>query len=604
MKKLFFCLFTLLVSISVCSQDLNLIPKPEFVERKEGVFTINAATQIFYNQKDVGDIINFLNEFLDENYGFKLSEKHSLKDQKRGIQFILDSKATDESYNLSINNNAVIVKGGKAGLFYGLQTLLQLMPLEKTSAIQLPQLEVNDKPRFGYRGAMLDVGRYFFTVDEVKRFIDLMAHYKLNIFHWHLTEDAGWRIEIDKYPLLTEIGAWRRGTQREHPAESFDRLPHGGYYTKEQIKDVVAYAQKRNINIIPEFDMPGHTLAVLAAYTELSCTGGPFKVLENWGIQQDVLCAGNEKTYEFIEDVLDEILEMFPYEIIHIGGDEAPKDRWKACPKCQQKMKDEGLKNEDELQSYFVKRVGTYLQGKNRKMLGWDEIMEGGLAPNAMVMSWRGEEAGIEAAGMQHEVVMSPTSYMYLDYYQGAPEAEPINIGGHVTLERVYSFEPVSPKISLENQKYIVGLQGNLWMEFIHSQAKLDYMAFPRLLAVAEVGWSSKEKDFQDFRQRVRHNLQWLDKKGVNFRIPDAIVPQPTQIKGNEIEVELNPSIEGAKLYYTLNGQDPMQYGKLYNNPVKIDVSDKDIELKYIIRTKTGRVSGTRSIQYKKTDNQ
>lgn len=602
MKKLFFCLFTLLISLSIFSQDLNIIPKPEIIERKNGFFTINSTTQILYNQKEVVEIANFLNEFLNENYAFELTEKHSLRNQERAINFILDNKVMDESYTLSINNNAVTLKGGKAGLFYGLQTLLQLMPLENTSGIKLPQVEISDKPRFGYRGALLDVGRYFFTVDEVKRFIDLMAHYKLNIFHWHLTEDAGWRIEIDKYPLLTEIGAWRRGTQREHPIESFDRLPHGGYYTKEQIKDVVAYAKKRNINIIPEFDMPGHTLAVLAAYPELSCTGGPFKVLENWGIQQDVLCAGNEETYSFIEDVLDEILEMFPSEIIHIGGDEAPKDRWKACPKCQQKMKDEGLKNEDELQSYFVKRVGAYLQSKNRKMLGWDEIMEGGLAPNAMVMSWRGEEAGIEAARMRHEVVMAPTSYMYIDYYQGAPESEPVNIGGNVTLERVYSFEPVSPKIPIENQKYIVGLQGNLWMEFIHSQPKLDYMAFPRLLAVAEVGWSNKEKDFENFQKRVGYNLQWLDKRGINFRIPDAVEIKSIEAK-EKIKIELMPSMEGSKLYYTLNGQDPMQYGKLYNNPIRVDLSDGDVELKYIIRTKTGRVSGTRSLKYKKSEN-
>lgn len=604
MKKLFFFLITLLVSLSVSSQRLNIVPKPEVVEMKNGYFTINLATRILYNQKDVVYIADFLNDFLDENYDIRLDGKLGSKSKARAINFILDNIVTDESYNLSINNNSVIITGGKAGLFYGLQTLLQLMPVDRASTIQLPQLEIKDKPRFGYRGALLDVGRYFFTVDEVKRFLDLMAHYKLNIFHWHLTEDAGWRIEIDKYPLLTEIGAWRRGTQREHPLESFDRLPHGGYYTKEQIRDVVAYAQKRNINIIPEFDMPGHTLAVLAAYPELSCTGGPFKVLENWGIQQDVLCAGNEETYQFIEDVLGEMLELFPYEIFHIGGDEAPKDRWRACPKCQQKMKEEGLKNEDELQSYFVKRVGAYLQSKNRKMLGWDEIMEGGLAPNAMVMSWRGEEAGIEAASMHHEVVMVPTSYLYIDYYQGTPELEPMNIGGHVTLERVYSFEPVSPKIPVENQKYIVGLQGNLWMEFIHTEEKLDYMGFPRLLAVSEVGWSSKEKDFQDFQKRVGHNLQWLDKKGVNFRIPDAIGAQSMETDEKEIDVALTPPMEGAKIYYTLNGQDPMQYGTLYNKPFKINLSDKDaVELKYIIRTKTGRVSGTRIVQYKNKNN-
>ena len=302
---------------------------------------------------------------------------------------------------------------------------------------------------------MLDVARYFFSVDEVKRFIDLMAFYKLNTFHWHLTEDAGWRIEIDKYPLLTRIGAWRRGTQSNHDPESFDRLPHGGYYTKEQMKQVVAHAASRNITVIPEIDMPGHTLSILAAYPEYSCTGGPFKVLEHWGIQEDVLCAGKEITYDFIEDVLDELLEIFPSEVIHIGGDEAPKNRWKACPDCQARMKNEGLENEDELQSYFVKRVGTYLQSKGRKMMGWDEILEGGLAPNAMVMSWRGEEGGIEAARMGHEVVMAPNVYMYLDYYQGIPDEEPSIYGAMCPCKGIRVRAIHAPHTS-KNHKYIV----------------------------------------------------------------------------------------------------------------------------------------------------
>lgn len=596
---LIFCLITLISNKAIAS-ELNIIPKPLNSTQGVGYFSLNSSSSIIYNNDEIAYLAHFLNDFLHVNFKrtlpYQKSPEQTSSEEKSGtISFILDSNIQDESYQLSIKPNSVTVTGSEAGLFYGLQSIKQLISPYETGSIKLPVAEIIDKPRFEYRGAMLDVARYFFSVEEVKRFIDLMAFYKLNTFHWHLTEDAGWRIEIKKYPLLTQIGAWRRGTQSNHDPASFDRLPHGGFYTQEQIKDVVEYAQQKNITIIPEFDMPGHTLTVLAAYPEVSCTGGPFKVLEQWGIQEDILCAGNEHTYKMVEDILDEILELFPSEIIHIGGDEAPKERWKACHKCQAKMEEQNLQNEDELQSYFIKRVSTYLQSKGRRALGWDEIMDGGLAPNTMVMSWRGEEGGIKAAQLGHEVVMAPNVFMYLDYYQGVPEEEPLNIWGDVPLRRVYEYEPFSPQIPAENHKYIIGVQGNLWMEYIHSLPKLDYMAFPRLAAVAEVNWSEPEKDFDDFQTRLSYNLRWLDKKGINFRVPNPIGLRNIETNETKTEITLNPPIQNSVIYYTLDGRDPLQYGIKYESPIKIDLSEDDsVELQTVVRTETGRVSGTR----------
>lgn len=591
------------VSFVIAQHSINIIPKPQQVELKEGMFLLDANTMISYNHKDSRDVVSFLNDFLNKNYQISLQTTQSSRLQPHTIHFNMDATVQDESYTLNISHNGVEIKGGYAGLFYGLQSLLQLMPVQHTSIIKLPQVAIYDSPRFQHRGAMMDVGRYFFPVEDVKRFIDLIAAYKLNVFHWHLTEDGGWRVEIKKYPLLTEIGAWRRGTQINYgPHHSFDKLPHGGYYTQEQMKEVVEYARKRNITVIPEIDMPGHTLALLAAYPEVSCTGGPFKVLEQWGIQEDILCAGNEKTYQMLEDILDEMLEIFPSKIIHIGGDEAPKKRWKACPLCQNKIKTEGLKNEDELQSYFIKRIAMYLESKERRIIGWDEIMEGGLVPGAMVMSWRGETGGIQAAQMQHEVVMVPNNYLYFDYYQDAPESEPFNIGGHLPLDQVYSYDPCSSQIPTEYHPYVVGLQGNIWGEFIHTREKLDYMGFPRLLAVAEIGWSSKEKDLVDFRKRLAANLRWLDKKQVNFRIPEPIgVAKENIINTTSFQISLEPPVEQSKIYYTLDGSDPVQYGILYKTPIEINLAEKDsVELNYVIRTETGRISGTRKSIYKK----
>ncbi len=587
------------VTFLALPNEPDIIPKPFSLIKKEGTFVFNANTKIYRNYEEDILVTGFVNDFLRDNYGFDLNVRHSAS-VRDGINFVLDRSFEKEAYELTIDSRSVVIKGNTEGLFYGLQSLLQLMPVEASASLALPQVEIKDKPRFGYRGAMLDVGRYFFTVESVKRFIDLMAYYKLNTFHWHLTEDAGWRIEIKKYPLLTQVGAWRRSTQTDNKNtdQSFDRLPHGGYYTQPQIRDIVAYARQRNVTIIPEIDMPGHMLAALAAYPHLSCTGGPFKVLEQWGIQKDVLCAGNEETYRFLEDVLDEVMELFPSEIIHIGGDEAPKDRWKECPKCQAKIKQENLKDEHELQSYFVKRIGKYLESKGRRMLGWDEIMEGGIADNAMIMSWRGEEGGIEAAKHKHQVVMAPTHYLYLDYYQGDPATEPFNIGGNLPLEKVYHYNPTGA-IPEEYHPYVIGVQGNLWMEFIHSVPKLDYMAFPRLLAVSEIGWSTEKKDYPDFRKRVGSNLCWLDKMNVNFRIPEPMGLENVESTSDNVTVSLTPPVAGSQIYYTLDGSDPLLAGVLYVKPIAVALSPTTpVELKCVVKTLTGRVSTTYKAQY------
>lgn len=598
-RTIFFCAVLLGIPCLVFSVDtpgIAVIPKPRKIETGSGFFQVTPATVIRWNDAEVAPCTNILNDFLDSFFNFRLKDKKSAKTGK-GINLVVDRQFEKEQYQLTITDDAVTIKGSPSGVFYGVQTLLQLMPAEGET-VQLPQLEIEDRPRFGYRGAMLDAGRYFFTVGATKRFIDLMAYYKLNVLHWHLTEDGGWRVEIKKYPKLTEIGAWRRGTQTNRSNDAFDRLPHGGYYTQEQIRDIVRYAAERQVTIIPEIDMPGHMLAALAAYPQLSCTGGPFKVLEMWGIQKDILCAGNEEVYRFVEDVLDELIDLFPSEIIHVGGDEAPKDRWKACPKCQAKIKQENLKDVHELQSYYIKRVAAYLESKGRKLIGWEEIMEGGLAPNAMVMSWRGEKGGIEATDMKHEVVMTPTTYLYLDYYQGKPDAEPYNIGGNLPLSKVYGYEPMSDQIPVENRKYVIGVQGNIWMEYIHSESKLDYMAFPRLIALAETGWSEKGKDYENFTGRLQSNLLWLEKMGVNFRIPEPYGLTDTKTSAGSVTVTLTPPVKGAAIWVTLNGDDPMVNGKRYTEPIQIDLAGEPVTLQCIVRLPDGRVSGTYSAVY------
>ena len=414
------------------------------------------------------------------------------------------------------------------GVFYGIQTLRKSIPSQTiASSILLPAGTIQDEPRFSYRGMHLDVGRHFFPIEFVKKYIDLLALHNMNTFHWHLTEDQGWRIEIKKYPKLTEIGAWRDRTVIGRNTDEYDNTRYGGFYTQEQAKEIVEYAQERYITVIPEVDLPGHMLAALAAYPEMGCTGGPYEVCPRWGVFEDVLCIGNEQTMQFLEDVMAEIIDIFPSEYIHIGGDEAPRTRWEKCPKCQARIKAEGLKEdkehskEDRLQSYCMTRIEKFLNSKGRRIIGWDEILEGDVAPNATVMSWRGSAGGIKAAQLGHDVIMTPNDYCYFDYYQSQDtENEPFAIGGFIPLEKVYSLEPTA-SLTEEQAKHILGAQANLWTEYIPTTEQVEYMVLPRMAALAEVQWTQPEKkDYTYFTTRLAGLISLYQRDKLNYREP------------------------------------------------------------------------------------
>ncbi|MBK9416509.1 MAG: family 20 glycosylhydrolase [Flavobacteriales bacterium] len=429
-----------------------------------------------------------------------------------------DTLLPPEWYSLSVTAKTITINAvEEAGLFRGSRTLIQLLQQGRTTG-SLSCLTISDHPRFPWRGMHLDVCRHFFPVEFVKKYIDLLARYKMNSFHWHLTEDQGWRMEIKSHPKLTEVGAWRKGSQvGPYSRREYDSIPYGGFYTQDEIREVVAYAAARHINVVPEIELPGHAMAALAAYPHLGCTGGPYEVQKGWGVFEDVFCAGNDSTFAMLEDVLVEVMELFPSPYIHIGGDECPKEAWKSCSKCQARKKAEGLKDEHELQSWFIQRIEKFVNAKGRKIIGWDEILEGGLAPNAAVMSWQGIEGGIAAARSGHYAVMSPGSHCYFDHYQGDPANEPLAIGGYTTVQKVYSYEPIPAELKPEECKYILGAQGNVWTEYILTTEHVEYMAVPRMLALAEVLWTPKEKRNEaDFIARLEREFPMLETMKVN----------------------------------------------------------------------------------------
>ncbi len=588
-KSFITIIFTFLsFSASVSGQTLPLIPAPAEQEILPGSFSITPATTIRLQGAGAEKTAALLNSFLESNYGFKLKYGSG----KNSIRLEIDAKVSPESYALIINRDGILLKGDAAGLFYGLQTLQQLFPVGAGNDIHIPCTKIHDQPRFAHRGMMLDVGRYFFPMDYLKEFIDRMAHYKLNVFHWHLTEDGGWRIEIKKYPDLTRKAAWRNSTQYNY-AGLQDRIPHGGFYTQEQVKELVRYAAERHVTIIPEIEMPGHSLAVLSAYPGLSCTGGPFAVPIYWRLQQEIFCAGNDSVFTFLEDVLSEIIPLFPSKYIHIGGDEAPKKRWEACTKCQDRIRAEGLKDEHELQSYFIHRIEKFVNSKGKQIIGWDEILEGGLAPNATVMSWRGEAGGIEAANMGHGVIMAPDVYLYFDYAQSLDkDNEPAGIGRHLPLEKVYGYEPYTPKLTPEQCTYIKGVQANLWTAFIQSRNVAEYMLFPRTLALSEIAWSpASKKDYKDFLERLPARLAALDAAGVTFRIPEPDGWDKVSIENGYATIQLRPLVEGAKIYYTTDGSDPATTGKLYDGTLRLPLTFKGLDVRCVVTLPSGRNS-------------
>lgn len=521
-----YCLVAvLLVALNVVGQQqLPIVPLPQSVEVGNGSFNWNKDTRILFSPNDGLEFeAKFLQARILELTGVKLQISHKSKDAKGAIRLVFRKGAHPGEHHIRIDRSGVEMSANTPeGIFNGIQSLLQLIHGNyiQDNATRLPFCEINDAPNFQWRGMHLDVCRHFFSPDEVKRYIDYLALYKMNTFHWHLTEDQGWRIEIKKYPKLTEIGAWRNGSMVGHYGDqTYDSVGYGGYYTQEQIKEIVAYAAERHITVVPEIEMPGHALAALTAYPVLSCSGGPFEVGKSWGVFDDVYCAGNDDVFTFLENVLDEVVALFPSTYIHIGGDECPKKRWKECAKCQQRITDEGLKDEHELQSYFIQRMERYLNGKGKKIIGWDEILEGGLAPNAAVMSWRGEEGGIAAATQDHFVVMSPGSPCYFDHFQHPDkENEPIAIGGLNTLESVYAYHPIPHELAEQKHLFILGAQANVWTEYINTFKQVEYMTLPRMAAMAEVLWTKpKQKEYSDFLKRLSVQVTILDSWGTNY---------------------------------------------------------------------------------------
>lgn len=575
-----------------------IIPKPKRIDTGSGVFQLGPETRIIIDSDspEAPEVGRYLAEKLRLATGFPLEVgKSEGKAPPNSILLLTTddlAKMGNEGYKLTSSKKGAKIEAlAPAGLFYGVQTLLQLLPPEIESAgakdgpdWSIPVVKIEDAPRFIWRGAHLDVGRHFFPKEFIKRYIDHMAMYKLNTFHWHLTEDQGWRIEIKKYPRLTEVGAWRR--------ESMDDVtPHGGFYTQEDIREVVAYAKKRFITVVPEIEMPGHCQAALAAYPELSCSGGPFKVATEWGIITDVYCAGNDQTFAFLEDVLREVIVLFPSEYLHIGGDEVPKTRWVNCAKCQERIRTEELRDEEELQSAFIKRIERFLNSQGKRLVGWDEILEGGLAPNATVMSWRGVTGGIEAAKSGHDVVMTPTSHCYFDYYQGLFE-EPRAIGGYLPLDKVYSFEPVPSELSEMEARHILGGQANVWTEYIEDTGQVEYMLLPRLLALSEVVWTKKDlRSYPDFSRRVVSHYDRLASKDVNFRLPPPDGLGGKKLISGPTQVQIFPPFAGAEVRYTVDGSDPNRESPLLPSG-PIEITDSAV-VKARTFLRSGRMSRT-----------
>ena len=582
-----------LACTSCARQDIEasyqVVPLPQEVSlNAEAPFRLNRNTLIAYPEGN--DLLKrnaeFLAEYIGQATGFVLPTQGLAEGKEPAKHSIVLGLSADiankEGYVLDVQADNVFLNGQTPnGVFYGIQTLRKAIPAQTTATdILLPAGVINDEPRFPYRGLHLDVSRHFFPLEFIKEYIDLLALHNMNTFHWHLTDDQGWRIEIKRYPKLTEVGAMRNRTVIGKNSGKYDNTPYGGFYTQEEAREIVEYARERYIDVIPEVDLPGHMLAALAAYPELGCTGGPYEVCPEWGIFEDVLCIGNDKTFEFLEGVMEEIIDIFPSRYIHIGGDECPRTRWQSCPKCQARIKAEGLKAdknhtaEDRLQSYCMTRIEKFLNAHGRQIIGWDEILDGDVAPNATVMSWRGMEGGIKAAQLGHDVIMVPTSYAYLDYYQTDDLTdEPFGIGGYVPVEKVYSLEPVPAALTAEQAKHILGAQANLWTEYILTPEHAEYMILPRIAALCEVQWTQPEKkDFQDFAKRLVSLMKLYQRDGLNyakhiFNLKAAFTPDAAN---KTINVTLG-TVDDAPIYYTLDGTEPTTASTLYDGqPVTI----------------------------------
>ena len=569
--------------------DFNIIPRPQQVNvSNDAPFTLSAKTVISLgtNSQNMKRNANMLASYIEQATGIRPAVGKS----KNGTAIVLTidkTIANAEGYKLDADAKQIRIAGASAaGVFYGIQTLRKSLPLVngKASKVSIPAVHIADAPRFAYRGTHLDVSRHFVTADSVRQFIDMLALHNINRFHWHLTDDQGWRIEIKKYPLLTQIGSKRAQTVIGHNSGKYDGKPYSGFYTQKQIRDIVKYAADRYITIVPEIDLPGHMQAALAAYPDMGCTGGPYEVWQKWGVSDNVLCAGNDKTLTFIDNVLKEITKLFPSKYIHVGGDECPKTQWQKCPKCQARIKalnleaKDGHSAEERLQSYIITHASNYLKSLGRNTIGWDEILEGGLAEGATVMSWRGESGGIAAAKQHHDVVMTPNSYLYFDYYQSLDKAnEPLAIGGYLPLETVYSYEPMPKELTADEARHIIGVQANIWTEYMPTFKQMQYMALPRLAALSEVQWSQPAlKDYTSFTNRLTEFTHLYDRLGYNYakHLYNVAIHVDSDNKWREILIHMTTAGK-AEIRYTLDGTEPTVNSTLYTGAIVLQKSAK-----------------------------
>lgn len=616
MKKILLAVsIMLLCNTGYAQSDPNLciIPVPVSITKGNGSFTLDKTVVMVSQGAEGAKMADLLNAFIVTKGGFALREvKNPLLKQKAIILTSVGAeKLPNEGYKITVTPEHITLIGKGAGLFYAVQTVMQMLPNKANDKIIVPSVVINDYPRFAYRGSMLDVGRHYFPVSFIKQFIDRLAYYKINNFHWHLTEDQGWRIEIKKYPKLTSVGSVRNGTViGNYPGLANTLTEYKGFYTQAEAKEIVKYAADRYINVIPEIELPGHSSAAIAAYPELSCFpdsntfvgsktpwSGTMKgkqVQQTWGVFDDVYTP-TENTFTFLQNVLDEVVAIFPSKYIHIGGDESPKKYWKESAFCQALIKEKGLKDEHELQSYFIQRIEKYLNDKGRMIIGWDEILEGGLAPNATVMSWRGEAGGIAAAQQNHNVIMTPGSMgLYIDHKQSTSIDEPVLIGGLAPYTKAYAYDPVPKVLTDDQKKYVIGVQANLWTEYVTSPAKAEYQAYPRLLALSEIAWSPvSRKDIKDFsEQRLPKHLAKMDKEGVNFWIPTPIGQNNLALTGDFVNIDFKIPVTGGKIYYSLDNSRPSENSTLYTSAFKLTVPKGEKRtLKTIVVAPSGRRS-------------
>ncbi|NTS41423.1 family 20 glycosylhydrolase [Flavisolibacter sp. BT320] len=598
MKKFLYAsilLFTLAANAQV---KHALIPLPKTVEEKSGHFTLDKNTTIRYTDKSLQSLATLSVAGIRDISGLQLPAQNSTGaiKNKKAINLQLDNSIThDEGYVLDVTPASITIKAKKeAGLFYGVQTLLQLIPVE--GAKKIPAVHIEDEPRFAWRGMMMDPCRHIWSVDFIKKFIDQLAYHKLNKFHWHLTEDQGWRIEIKKYPRLQTVAAYRNGTQVGYDRKKTDSIRYGGYYTQEQVKEVVAYAAARYIEVIPEIEMPGHSVAAVTAYPHLACneisfeTGKPHEVRQVWGVSKDIYCAGNDSVFTFLQDVLTEVMPLFPSKFLHIGGDEAPHHAWAKCAKCQKRMKDEGLKNEAELQSWFLRRMEKFINASGKRIIGWEEIMQGGLSPTATVQSWLGTQSGIKAAKQGNDIIMSPYSHMYFDGYQAESKIEPQAIGYWVPLDTAYAFDPRHPDMTDEDAKHLLGVQANVWAEFIKDEPYFQYMVFPRIDALAEIAWTPREKkDFTQFQQRLQTQLKRYDRWGIQYRVPTPLLTASYAADSVATVTLQNRNGSGVIRYETGN-ENVTESSPVYTKPLALP---RDKTLHFASFPANGRKSST-----------